>query len=166
MSASSFVSSVIFAAVAFFGVVLLEFLLLFGLSAVFGGTWSPRGLGWIIMPFSAAAAGWALGSKISVVEFFSIISRGIANDARALPQRYRSVLLKQKYKLWIGFSGLWLLISSVYLLIFEPFGRYYWRTDEYLKATLIMFGPVVIAAASISIMDWAKRDHDRSEKPK
>jgi hypothetical protein len=64
MSLLSIVASVILAFVFFFAAIALELLLLLALSAIFGGTVGPRGLGWVFIPMSAAAAGARLGARL------------------------------------------------------------------------------------------------------
>ena len=158
MNVGSFVSGLIFAVVSFFVVVLFEFLLILGVENVFGGHWTPIGLGWVVMPISAALTGWAVGTRVGIINFISIISRGLDGEIR-------NVLQKQRYRLLFGFSCLWILSSVIYLLVFDPFDRYYWRLDDYIKATFIVIGPVAIAVVSMTIVYWAGLGDDHRNKP-
>jgi hypothetical protein len=134
-----------FATGAFALMAAIEVLLIAGMMAAAGGyTVAPRGPGWVVLPITAAIAGWRYGA---------------AFDAQGSTQnfRLRAAALSSGQRLWLGGAAIWLGLSVVFFAIFDPFGRYYWTSVEWTKFLFICVAPPVGIFLATKVLNWSSR---------
>jgi hypothetical protein len=141
------VQGVVFFAIFFVAVVALEATLLVAMETVFNTRLLPRGLGWIVMPFTAGLAGWAFGQQVGFEGLF-----------RATSAKTGDLLQVAQFRAWVAGSVLWAIFLAGVFLIFDPFDRYqisYWRQEDWLRFIAMLAGPPFIAFLGIFLFRWA-----------
>lgn len=140
-----YLQAAIFFAVAFILAVLFEILLLLILGEITGRRISPRGLGWIVIPFLAGAGGWMFGLRAG----YESILRKLGMNVDVSDPRMR---------LWIAASALWVLSVVIVFLVFDPFDSYRWYASEWTKFLTILLGPPLMALFGIYLFGWAQKN--------
>ncbi len=126
-------------------VVGLEILIIVGISALFGGRVTGRGLGWIVMPIMAMVAGYRLGPM-----FASDITSWTGNAVRAMEVRTL-----------LAASAFWIVAVVLFVLLFEPFG-YYMRERDYWTVGKVIAFPVMLGIIGLGLIGWLRRQSERS----
>lgn len=117
---------------------LLEALLLGGISGATGRSWMPRGLGWVAIPIAAGLAGAALGSRFRL--------------------RQVGVSLAQRPTLKLAVVGIlvWIVMVVGYTMVADPFGGY-WDSDEWASLWRWLLIPPVLAGVLLAVIAYAYR---------
>lgn len=118
--------------------VAFEFLLLWVVSEIFDHTFYPRGLGWLVIPFTAGVAGAAWLPSFQPDR----ISRLFGGS--------------REMRLYVAGGASWLLLVLGYVFVAEPFG-YYIGEDDWITIFKWLLVPPVLALAVRCLFRWAVR---------
>lgn len=143
----SFGFGILFAVLAGLAAVVCEVAVFLLLSAIFaspGSHFMPRGPGWIAIPVFAGIAGWRFG-RVFEPSWIPTAARLINDD------------LSRERRLWIGYSGLWIVCWSIYCFLFNPFNMYRWSGDDWTKFLFGCFGPIGLVVVISKIRGWANK---------
>jgi hypothetical protein len=110
----------------------------------------PKGLGWVIMPIVGGVLGARIGYAAGEPGSFLMAKRNLAGQF----DRFTGTVTIEA-RLWIAFSLLWMFVVIVVFLVFDPFAKYRWSGQEWIKFTTVLFGPVLVGLISIYLYSWA-----------
>lgn len=129
----------------FIAAVAFEALLVWLLSEVFGHRIYPRGLGWIVIPFSAGIGGAALLSSLRPEQIARLFGGS------------------REMRLYVAGGASWVLLVLGYVFVAEPFGSYI-SDSEWMTIFKWLFVPPVLALVVRGLFRWAsKRDADHHQ---
>lgn len=127
--------------------VALEFLLFWLVSEIFDRTFYPRGLGWLVIPFTAGVGGAALLSSLRQDQIARLFGGS------------------REMRLYVAGGASWLLLVSGYVFVAEPFGSYI-SDSEWMTIFKWLFVPPVLALVVRGLFRWAtKKDADSTLAP-
>lgn len=155
---SPIVQGAVFFAIFFVATFAVEAALFVAMEALFNTRLIPRGLGWIVMPFSAGFAGWAFGQQVGIEGVFKV--SGV---------KLQDLLNATRFRAWAAGSALWTVIILGVFLIFDPFDRYrirYWTEEDWFKCFAIIVGPSMIGLLGIGLFNWAMNTNNKATTSK
>jgi hypothetical protein len=141
----------IFFAVFFAATLAFEAALFVGMETLFNSRMVPRGLGWIVMPFTAGFAGWAFGHEVGI--------EGLVKASRIKPE---DLLRIKSLRFWIAGSTVWAVAVLGLFAVFDPFDRYrisYWREQEWFKFFALLIGAPLAGLLGVALFQWAEKDN-------
>ncbi len=154
---SPVVQGAIFFAIFFVAAVAFEATIFVAIEAIFNTRLVPRGLGWIVIPFSAGLAGWAFGQQV-----------GVEGILRVTHVKTQTLLQVTQFRIWIAGSALWTVTILGVFLVFDPFDRYrisYWHEEDWLKFIAMLAAPPFVGLLSIGLFQWALNTNLKTISP-
>ncbi len=77
---------------------------------------------------------------------------------RLLTPREPTTVPAWQWRYWVAGSILWVVAALTFVLVFEPFGRY-WRDETWFQFLVVLVGPSLIAALALWLLAWAGRNN-------
>jgi hypothetical protein len=140
---------VIFFAVFFAATLAFEAAIVVAVGTLFNARLIPRGLGWVVMPFTAGFAGWAFGHEV-----------GLEGLVKATRIKHEDLLRIKSLRLWVAGSAVWVVIVIGVFAVFNPFDRYrvsYWREEDWFKFFALLVGVPLVGLLGVALFEWAEK---------
>ncbi|WP_243369410.1 hypothetical protein [Microvirga solisilvae] len=121
----------------------LEILLVAIISGLFDARITVRGLGWLVLPIAGACFGWKVGRDVGVESLLLALRKALDG-------------LSYHSRIWVSASILWLISSSTFMLLVNPFGRY-WNSKDWQTFWLVLILPLAVGALALKLLHWVNK---------
>jgi hypothetical protein len=113
---------------------------------------------WLALMFSLiCSAGWLLSQAAAYAIMGKAPPSGIGLRRFAAQIRHALDTAGNETRLLLAFSAVGILSNLAVFSVFDPFGKYRWSDQEWLKFATILFGPVVLGLLAVRLFAWATR---------